>query len=560
MAALLQEDEDAPGVFAPIRTNRVLQPTTVQTVGHSRILVVASGPGSDVYHLDSIENGLVYPGTFSMKYLGQVSHTSAVVENVAVKFCSKPGVLVSARLYTTVPRVDIVVHYVRLNPLVGLVRPEVGTDNSPLRSSKIANGSFFFPRTSPSSAYLTVHPSESFVVLCTLTSSGGRLDWMDFCEETLLESGADTGSFENVSEIVARCEFSPEGNFLVCADTSGYVSIWKYLSATHEIEKFVQLASGNEVLSNAVSPAFLPTSLVWAPSSCQEKIRFKSERRKETIMCGNATGSVVTWAIHRLAGSDGVESIEKTSGEIAFYSNVHGPKNVEIISYTCVSDGIMQGENVLAASFAASSTRNFSILRLWPFCRDKEKGGTQISTLFRGSPRSVHLLNSPNLPDALAARFMSASGHQDRTNIEESSLIVLAVTDEGMTIKCFPSSTLFLSKRDRRPQTKETVAPSVIEMAKPTVELNKPAKKSFAKRFRLPQLTEKTETYKKSDTAAEDHSVRLVQLNHRVQSMEAELQEIKASFHLFTSEVNQQLGLILATLKRASSVEDDAVE
>ena len=72
---------------------------------------------------------------------------------------------------------------------------------------------------------------------------------------------------------------------------------------------------------------------------------------------------------------------------------------------------------------------------------------------------------------------------------------------------------------------------------------------SFARRYRLPDVPNYDRERNKVGRLSEDHAERLIDLHSRVAAVESQLNDIKQSFHLFATDVNQQMATMLNLIK-----------
>ena len=72
---------------------------------------------------------------------------------------------------------------------------------------------------------------------------------------------------------------------------------------------------------------------------------------------------------------------------------------------------------------------------------------------------------------------------------------------------------------------------------------------SFARRYRLPDVPNYDLERNKVGRLSKDHAERLIDLHRRVVAVESQVNDIKQSFNLFATDVNQQMASMLNVLK-----------
>jgi WD40 repeat protein len=373
--------------FSNASSNDVAQASTVQLSEYNSLLAVACGPGTDVYLLDSVEEGVVRPKSFSIKYLGQVPHAQNTLGEVwstaAVKFTAQAGALATAHacFLDGALHIDVGITSIRYNPMHGLPGERGGgVDDEALKIHNVSTGTFFYPDDAGArapgqpSVYVAAHPSESLVFVTSFPGGGdARIDWLDFSDECLMGTGNNKGSFvtEGFETAIERMEFSPCGEFLVTADRKGLVHVWKYSRemrgtghAEPCLEVYTTLTSGRLIPGNGANGnMFTPASLSWIILPSAER-----SQQKEFVLCGSRSGSAAMWELERsYTSGSGVATIEQASAEVLFYPNVHGKCSIDAMTNAMLSDGNFAGERAFVLSFGAVPHEESCLLRFWPF-------------------------------------------------------------------------------------------------------------------------------------------------------------------------------------------------
>ena len=201
------------------------------------------------------------------------------------------------------------------------------------------------------------------------------------------------------------------------------------------------------------------------------------------------------------------------------------------------------------------------------------------SVLIEGhAPRGFHVISTPGFTNSLADKIYNTclqcnipsvknESHEELLNESLSSTIFVAVTNKGITItsiSCVAEQGIGRTVNNDLLQSVELEDGNSIEirpesspvssLKEYSYETNQSAWSkhdvgSFARRYRLPDVPNYDRERNKVGRLSKDHAERLIDLHSRVAAVESQLNDIKQSFHLFATDVNQQMATMLNLIK-----------